>query len=113
LGYHRAMRVRVAALAELPDRTALKFAFTRGGHPETGIVANHGGKLVAYVNRCKHVSFPLDWGDGKFYTKDREYFLCHVHGAVYEPATGLCVLGPCSGDSLEALEVMVEGGDVF
>ena len=107
------MRIRVAALHEFASRSARKFAFVRGGEPETGFVANHDGKLVAYVNRCRHLPWPLDWDDGAFYTGNREYFLCHTHGALYEPASGQCVAGPCAGASLEALAVAVDGDDVY
>ena len=103
----------MAGLAELPDRTTRRFSFERGGETLSAFVANHDGKLVAYENRCRHLPWPLDWDDGRFYTDDRDYFICHTHGAVYEPKTGFCVMGPCAGQSLAALRVVIEGEDVF
>ena len=107
------MRLWVARAGDLPDRTARKFLFQRGEHTESGIVARHDGELVAYANRCQHRPLPLDWDDGEFYDRDREHFVCRTHGAVYEPATGLCVLGPCAGDALRRFEVSQDGDDVY
>ena len=107
------MKLRVASRSDLPERSALKFRFERGGEPMTGILACHDGRIVAYVNRCRHMPWPLDWDDGQFYTRDRDHFMCRTHGAVYEPSTGLCVLGPCAGAALEALAVIVEGDEVL
>ncbi len=107
------MRIQVARADVVPERGALKFSFTRGGYPETGILARHDGRLVAYVNRCRHQPYPLDWDDGKFYSIDREHLVCRTHGALYDPASGLCVLGPCAGLGLEPLRVVVEGDHVY
>ena len=107
------MKLRVAATSDLPDRTTLKFEFERFGGKETGILAHHDGIFVAYVNRCQHRPLPLDYDDAQFYDGDRELFVCRTHGAAYEPATGVCVMGPCAGDALESLDVDVEGDDVF
>jgi nitrite reductase/ring-hydroxylating ferredoxin subunit len=38
--------------------------------------------------------------------------VCHSHGALYRPADGRCVLGPCYGQHLFALDVEVAGDSV-
>lgn len=78
-----------------------------------GFVANVGGEFVAYENVCQHLSVTLDYDDNRFFTKDGRYFVCQTHGALYEPASGLCVRGPCEGASLKPLRVEIRDGSVY
>lgn len=38
--------------------------------------------------------------------------MCATHGALFEPATGRCVAGPCRGATLEPVAVREDGGAV-
>ena len=58
-------------------------------------------------------AFTLDFGDNHIFTRDRRYFACQSHGAVYEPLTGLCVHGPCKGASLKPLAFTIENGELW
>jgi len=53
------------------------------------------GKIYAYRNHCPHVGSPLDWVPNQFFSDDGETLLCHTHGALFDPATGDCISGPC------------------
>lgn len=91
-----------------PGRTRL-FEFVRGGWDLTGFVVNHDGDLHAYVNRCPHVPYSLDFGDGSVMTPDRRTIICSSHGARFDPETGRCFAGPVVGRSLERLTHRREG----
>lgn len=52
-------------------------------------------KFYAYRNHCPHIGSPLDWLPNQFFSNDGETLLCHTHGALFEPATGACISGPC------------------
>jgi nitrite reductase/ring-hydroxylating ferredoxin subunit len=80
------------------------------GLPSEGLVIRYGGRLHAFKNLCRHQPLSLDYGDGDFLTEDGRYLLCRNHGALFEPDTGLCVSGPCSGASLFVYPVE-EAGD--
>jgi nitrite reductase/ring-hydroxylating ferredoxin subunit len=73
------------------------------------LVGRVAGKLVAWVNVCRHEAIPLDARapdeDAGVMTDDHRFLLCHAHGAIYRPRDGLCVSGPCLGASLLPLEV--------
>ena len=94
-----------------PGHTRL-FPFVREDEELTGFVVNHEGQLYVYVNRCAHVTYSLDIGDGEVMDKEREFILCSVHGARYLPESGHCFLGPAVGRSLEALPFSQEGAEV-
>ena len=70
------------------------------------------GRVVAYLNRCAHVAAELDWQPGEFLDSGREFILCSIHGAAYEPLSGRCVAGPCGRGRLQMLDVVEEGGEV-
>jgi len=61
--------------------------------------------LFAYLNVCKHLPVTLDLNDDNFFTFDKAFLQCHMHGAMYEIETGYCVGGPCLGARLDALSL--------
>ena len=78
------------------------------GFPVDALVVRDGARLRAYVNICKHIAIPLDAGTGDF-LDDEGHLVCLTHGALYRISDGLCVAGPCEGESLDEVEVEVEG----
>ena len=106
--------LRLLPLRDLKPGTTHKFQFKRGGRLCEGFVARIGRtKVVAYENVCQHLPLPLDYDDGQFFTCDGAHFICQTHGALYEPKTGLCVRGPCEGESLKPLKVAVKDGVIW
>jgi nitrite reductase/ring-hydroxylating ferredoxin subunit len=67
----------------------------------------------AYVNRCRHMTTPLDFVRNHFFTEDGRHLECLTHGAIYEPESGLCVEGPCKGLALYRLPVMIDREEVL
>lgn len=102
--------VHVCAFADLDDPGAFGFTLPGGGE---AFVVLRGGRLRAYRNRCPHLGNRLDWAPHRFLNRAGDLILCAVHGAVFEPESGLCVGGPCPGRSLEALGVRVVAGEVM
>lgn len=92
---------------------SVKFRFIRGGKYVDGFVSRWQGKLVAYENKCQHLPVSLDYGDNQFFSRDGVHLICQTHGALYEPSTGLCVRGPCEGESLQPLQIEVKDGSVW
>ncbi len=99
-----------AALAE--GGTGVRFALAPGAGEEKGFAIRHEGVVRAYVNRCPHLGVELDWQPGEFFDMTGLYLVCSTHGALFEPATGHCVAGPCRGASLERLAVEERNGQV-
>lgn len=63
----------------------------------------------AYRNVCPHVSIPLDRNGEPLLTADGLFLVCRNHGALFSPEDGLCVAGPCEGESLVPLGVARSG----
>lgn len=89
---------------------------TRGFVASTVLVGRtKDGVLRAYANVCRHKAIPLDARGGTdlgVMTDDGESLLCDSHGAVYEPTTGLCTLGPCVGLRLFAFDIEESGDSI-
>ena len=99
---------RGSAEALGPGQTAT-FRVAARGRTLSGFIVNHEGTYHAYVNRCPHAGTTLDQWPNEFWTEDGQYLICATHGAIFAPATGVCVEGPCPGARLERLRVAREG----
>jgi nitrite reductase/ring-hydroxylating ferredoxin subunit len=81
--------------------------------PARAFVLRFEGRIVAYLNRCLHVPTEMDWQEGVFLDADREFIMCSIHGAVYEPSSGRCAGGPCGRGRLTAIEAFERDGRVY
>ena len=103
----------VAKIDELLPGGVKKFWLICEKYRIDGFLVNDGGQFHAYVNRCRHMPTPLDFIRDRFLSEDRRHLMCYTHGALYEFATGLCIEGPCKGESLYRLPVRVDREDVL
>ena len=92
-------------LAECGD--GVRFELERG---EPAFVVRFQGEAHAYVNRCAHLPYELDWIPGKFFDSEGLVLICSVHGASYDPLTGQCVGGPCYHGLAKVAVEEFEGG---
>jgi nitrite reductase/ring-hydroxylating ferredoxin subunit len=105
---------RLCGSAELAERgNALLFDVRHFREPARAFVMRFEGKVVAYLNRCVHVPTEMDWQPGEFLDSAREFILCSIHGAAYDPASGRCVAGPCGRGKLTLLHVDERDGEVY
>lgn len=70
-------------------------------------VMRYKRKILAYRNVCRHAAIPLDWTPNEFFDETGDYLLCRTHGALYEPKTGMCIGGPCTGQALHEVPIRV------
>lgn len=100
------------ALSALADGVPAEVEATVDGSAESLIVLRRGGQVRAWLNICPHAGRRLDWAPGRFLLSKGQ-LVCAAHGATFETDAGLCVAGPCRGQSLRAVAVAVIGDDVF
>jgi len=100
-------------LAELEATGCREFRLGGGEWPMKGFVVRSSEGVRAYVNRCAHVAYPLNYLPDRFLSHEGSMIQCYVHGALYEKSTGLCVAGPCAGLSLAPVPVRVVGDCVL
>ena len=102
----------IARVDEMRPGSVKKFWLVCQKYRVDGFLINYQGKFHAYVNRCRHMTTPLDFVRYQFFTEDGQRLICMTHGALYEPDSGLCIEGPCRGLSLYRLPVLVDQGEV-
>jgi nitrite reductase/ring-hydroxylating ferredoxin subunit len=103
----------VASVADVSPGTVKKFWLICQKYRLDAFLINDRGSFHAYVNRCRHMPTPLDFVRDEFLSDDGRYLRCYTHGATYEFATGLCIDGPCKGESLYRLPVQIDKGEVL
>lgn len=70
------------------------------------------GQIHGYLNQCPHTGGPLDWIPNQFLDLDRRWIQCATHDALFRIHDGVCVSGPCSGQSLTAVDLRLQDGSV-
>jgi nitrite reductase/ring-hydroxylating ferredoxin subunit len=103
----------IAKVDELTPGSVKKFWLICQKYRIDAFLINDHGDFFAYVNRCRHMTTPLDFIRDEFLSEDRRYLMCYTHGALYEPTTGLCIAGPCKGESLFRLPLTIDQGQVL
>jgi len=89
------------------DPSTIKFLFKEGNGEQPGFVILFNSKYYAYRNKCQHLAVELDWENNKFFEEEERFIVCATHGALYEPSTGKCISGPCTGKNLESLNLEI------
>jgi nitrite reductase/ring-hydroxylating ferredoxin subunit len=102
--------VTLCALSDLPDPGARNFVLEIGGKRFHGFVVRRGLTVIGFVDSCPHMGLPLAKRLDAYLTEDAKLIQCDWHGALFRPEDGLCVGGPCQGQSLLAWPVEVVNG---
>ena len=103
----------------LCHESAIAEGEVRGFDPEgegqdTLFVLRHRGQLQGWVNRCPHQGVPMAWRRHAHLNAAGTHVQCHAHGALFDKDSGLCVQGPCLGQSLQRRPLRVDShGAVF
>ncbi len=106
----------VCHVNDVAKRGAVGFVLARRDGDKTVpfpiFVVRQGKAYHAYLNRCPHQGARIDFQPGHFLDQGHRAIVCGKHGALFEIATGKCYDGPCTGASLEKIEVVIDGEDV-
>lgn len=103
----------LVSLDALPDGGLLELTAVVEGEAESLILHRQGGYVHAWLNVCPHAGRRLDWAPGQFLRGKTGQLICAVHGASFELPQGVCVGGPCLGQSLTPVAVEVRDSHVY
>ena len=107
----------VCPMSEIPSQRARGFQLMIVGDdgapkPWPLVIVRWGRQVFGYVNKCPHDGVNLDWEHNQFLDPNCVRLMCGKHGAQFELGTGLCVEGPCKGESLTPVALAVLDGDI-
>jgi nitrite reductase/ring-hydroxylating ferredoxin subunit len=105
----------ICASGELVDSgPGVRFEVEYFGELASAFAIRYRGRAHAYLNRCAHVAMELDWQEGVFFDAEGRDIVCATHGAIYDPASGRCLGGPCQrGAALVKLTIEERDGMVY
>lgn len=104
------MRKKVCELGELDELSSREFTVQKAGLEKDAFLILFKQQCYAYENSCPHTGVNLNWQEQQFFSYDGLFLQCSLHGALFKPDNGLCVRGPCRGDSLKKIDVVIENG---
>lgn len=99
-------------LEDIADEDGKELTFGDSKCPFRIFVVRRGDEAWGYVNTCPHQHIPLNYFPDRFTSIDRRFIMCANHAALFNFDDGYCVSGPCAGQSLEAVPVVVRDGVV-
>jgi nitrite reductase/ring-hydroxylating ferredoxin subunit len=103
----------ICALDRLSDPGSYGFSLQLDDRRVEGFVVRRDGDFFAYRNSCPHTGAPLDWVDHQFLDIEGSLIQCAVHDARFLIETGECVFGPCPGQRLESLPIVIEDENIY
>jgi nitrite reductase/ring-hydroxylating ferredoxin subunit len=77
------------------------------------VLVKYQREVFAYRNRCPHTGVNLEWRQHQFLDLSERYIQCATHGALFRPEDGLCLRGPCAGQYLQPLRLVVDEGMLY
>lgn len=98
-------RVRIASAHDLAPGAAMMFAYP-GAHDECLLIRLPDGALVAYSQKCTHLSCAV------VPEVEKGILRCPCHEGIFELASGRNIAGP-PPRPLPRIEIEVEGDDVY
>lgn len=98
-------KVCLGNIANIADGQAKGFD-PNGLGQDSLFVVRKGAEFYAYSDICPHYgSTSLPWKRHQYLDASSQYIVCAAHGAQFDIQTGLCLRGPCIGQSLKKLKV--------
>lgn len=104
---------RLCCLFEITDFSAKGFTVIIEGTETDIFLVRAGNEIYGYVNSCPHTGVNLDWMPDEFMDITGKLIQCATHGALFNLQDGFCCYGPCAGDSLQPVKLVLEDGVVF
>lgn len=76
------------------------------------VIGRKGNRFFGYENVCPHTGSRLDTEHGQFLDEDGNFLTCGKHRAQFDLDDGNCFIGPCKGQRLAPVTLVIDDGDV-
>lgn len=106
-------RQYIGEVNQIPDPGTLEFKYQGREGERSGFIVRWHGHIRVFRNTCPHLGVSLNWQENQFFNIDKALLLCSMHGAQFRPLDGLCIWGPCRGQSLQSIHVVVEADTLW
>lgn len=107
------MICRLAHISEIKNNTWYEYTLETDTGLQSVMLIKKGVEYHGFINSCPHQGRRMDYAQGQFLIGDNGHIICPAHGAEFNPDDGLCISGPCQGQSLNAIHVQVNEETIF
>lgn len=76
------------------------------------LITRKGNRFFGYENACPHTGQRLDTTPGEFMDEDHNFLTCGRHRAQFDLDSGRCFIGPCQGQNLTIVPLIIDDGDI-
>lgn len=104
---------RLCRITDITDNTAKGFTIELEGINRDIFLVRTGTDVFGYFNRCPHTGVNLDWMPDELMDITGKLIQCSTHGALFRIHDGFCCYGPCAGDSLSPVDLVIENDEIF
>jgi nitrite reductase/ring-hydroxylating ferredoxin subunit len=100
-------------LQELNDPGSRGFKLDTANGIREAFLVRKANRVYGYVNKCPHTGANLDWVPDQFLDSTCSFIQCATHGALFGIVDGICFHGPCAGDRLRSIDLIIEQGCIY
>jgi nitrite reductase/ring-hydroxylating ferredoxin subunit len=105
--------IGLCPLEEIADPGSRGLRLEGDGDSGEILLVRRGDQVFGYRNSCPHTGAPLDWQPHRFLDAGGQLIQCATHGALFRIDDGECLWGPCAGQRLRPLPLVVREGIVL
>ncbi|GGF65241.1 (2Fe-2S)-binding protein [Azorhizobium oxalatiphilum] len=107
----------ICSTYEIDDGDARGFVLARldesgASRPWPILVTRRSNAFYGFENACPHKGVRLDTVPGEFLDEEGNFLSCGVHHARFDLDTGHCFIGPCQGQALTPVKLVIDDGDI-
>ncbi|MCF6288973.1 MAG: Rieske (2Fe-2S) protein [Proteobacteria bacterium] len=107
------MICELAKISAITDNIWYEYCLQSNNGLISIMLLKQNNQYIAYKNFCPHQGRRLDYVAGKFLLTPNGNILCPTHGAEFNPQSGLCISGPCVGESLQPVTIKTNEESIF
>lgn len=107
------MICKLAKIKDISEGQWYEFNLQTEGGLFSLMLKQKGKTYIGFKNNCPHQGRRMNYSLGKFLTTQEGNIVCPAHGAVFNPDDGLCINGPCLGQSLEPVQIQLNDESIF
>ncbi len=98
--------------SDIEDPGSKSFELKIKRKTQTIFIVHKDGNFFAYYNKCPHTGATLEWQEDQFLDLDKALIQCATHDALFTIDSGKCITGPCAGDFLQILPIIIKNGEI-
>ncbi|WP_417620303.1 Rieske (2Fe-2S) protein [Parasphingorhabdus sp.] len=105
--------IPLCSVDDIPDNGGKNFRLKVDDTRFCGFVLRRGDVIRGYVDRCPHAGGQLARKIDNSVSPDGMFVSCSWHGAMFRLDDGVCVDGPCVGESLLPWPIVITDGQLI